>query len=205
MSHNRRTQLPRTLSAHTPAHRDGDYYTHIELDHQKALIRTENDRRIPRLQIPHRETRVAGHIRLTARTRDNLVPAITRRGARGRADRDARGGVERDAGGQVRRGGDVWAGDQGAELALLAGAWGSGGRRYPVGVPGVVAERPDGGVPEDEVGVGDVGVEGEDVAAADGAEAADEVPAGAVGGDVGLCERAGGREDGEVAGWVGKS
>lgn len=46
-------------------------------------------------------------------------------------------------------------------------------------------------------------MESEDVAAPDGSLAADEVPARAVRGDVGLDERAGRREDGEVTGCTG--
>lgn len=69
------------------------------------------------------------------------------------------------------------------------------GGANPVCVPDVVAERPDGGVPQDEVGVGHVRVANEDFAAPGEAQVTDQVPARAVRGDVSL---RGPRDGGEV-------
>lgn len=70
---------------------------------------------------------------------------------------------------------------------VLAGELRSGGGgANPVCVPDVVTERPDGRVPQDEVGVGHVRVANEDFAAPGEAQVTDQVPARAVRGDVSL-------------------
>lgn len=99
---------------------------------------------------------------------------------------------------------DVWARNEGAELQGLAvDGCRDGGETHIVQAPDVVAERPDGRVPQDQVVVGDVCALSEDLAAAHWAWIAHQVPACAVLCRIGLGEAVGGRDDGEVTGCAG--
>lgn len=99
---------------------------------------------------------------------------------------------------------DVWARNEGAELRGLAvDRCRDGGETHIVQAPDIVAERPDGRVPQDQVVVGDVCASSEDFAAAHWAWIAHQVPACAVLCRIGLGEAVGRRYDGEVTGCAG--